>query len=116
MNLAEKPLCCVIWNDAHGKEAGEFTEEEIAEHFHDPAPIHTFGLLIKDDAKGVTIAQELTNPGDSKPTYRGLGFVPRDMVVKVILFGVPKEKKPKKLQPKQSLDTPLPFPLQTEAE
>lgn len=93
------PLVCVVWSDAHGRESGEFTEDEIMEQFHEAAPIHTFGLLIKDDGQGVTIAQEWTNPDGGKPTFRGLGFVPRGMVKEVIHLGVPKQKMTRKPKP-----------------
>lgn len=88
-DLARLPLVCAIWDDAHGRTDGEFTAEEIARDHHDPAPIKTFGLLVHDDERGVSIAQEITSDGDA-PTYRGLGFIPKGMLKELILLGVPK--------------------------
>jgi hypothetical protein len=89
--LANLPLVCVIWDDAHGRAAGEYTQGEILRDLHHPAAIHTFGLLVADDATGVTVVQELTNPLDTDDdTYRGLGFVPRAMVKEVVNLGIPK--------------------------
>jgi hypothetical protein len=89
--LASLPLVCVIWDDAHGRAAGEYTQGEILRDLHHPAVIYTFGLLVADDDKGVTVVQELTNPlDDADDTYRGLGFVPRAMVKEVINLGIPK--------------------------
>jgi hypothetical protein len=91
MELSTLPLVCVIWDDAHGRTAGEYTQVEILRDLHHPAAIYTFGLLVADDETGVTVAQEITNPDeDGDSTYRGLGFVPRGMVKEVINLGIPK--------------------------
>jgi hypothetical protein len=91
-NLSEGyPLACAIWDDAHGSASGEFTAAEIARDHHDPALIRTFGLLIHEDERGVTIAQEITSaPDEDLPTFRGLGFIPRGMLRELIVLGVPK--------------------------
>lgn len=88
--LAALPLCCVIWDDAHGRAGGEYTAEEISRDLHQPAVIKTFGLLLQDDERGVTLVQEITSGEDETTTYRGVGFVPRGMVREVILLGQPK--------------------------
>jgi hypothetical protein len=96
--LATLPLVCCVWDDAHGQTAGEYTVEEIIRDHHDPAVIRTFGLLVHDDERGVTVAQEITSDGDGGPTYRGLGFIPRGMLKELIMLGVPKRpsvRKPK---------------------
>lgn len=95
------PMVCVIWLDAHGRSDGEFTAEEIARDFHDPAPIKTFGLLVNDDDRGLTVASEITSGENDEPTYRGLGFIPRGMVQDVIQLGIPKraaKKRAKKVE------------------
>jgi hypothetical protein len=96
--LATLPLVCVVWLDAHGRTDGEFTAEDIARDHHDPAPIKTFGLLVHDDERGVSIAQEITSEGNAPTTYRGLGFIPRGMVQEVIYLGVPKRPAKKRQQ------------------
>jgi hypothetical protein len=111
----------VVWNDAHGKTAGEYTVEEIKRDHHKPAPIHTFGLLIADDAVGVTVAQEITGTEevDGADTYRSLGFIPRAMVLEVLSFGIPKRPKPKrtpKRTPPTRLKGEVPLPLEGEEE
>lgn len=78
------PFVCVVWYDAHTLQAGEYTLEEINDTFHKPALIQSYGLLVSDNEKGVTIAQEWTNPEDSNPTFRTLGFIPRQMVKEVV--------------------------------
>jgi hypothetical protein len=88
--LAGLPLCCVVWDDAHGRAGGEYTAEEIARDLHQPAVIKTFGLLLQDDERGVTVVQEVTSGDEDTVTYRGVGFVPRGMVREVVHLGVPR--------------------------
>jgi hypothetical protein len=90
-DLAPVPFVCVVWNDAHGSATGEYTTEEIIRSHHDPMAIRTFGLLVHDDDRGLTIASEITNPdsGD-EPVFRGIGFIPRGMLREVIMLGTPK--------------------------
>jgi hypothetical protein len=88
--LATLPLVCCIWLDAHGRADGEFTADEIARDHHDPAPIKTFGLLVHEDERGVTIAQEITSEDGDEGRYRGLGFIPRGMLQELIPLGIPR--------------------------
>lgn len=95
--LASVPLVCCIWLDAHGRTEGEFTAEDIAREFHAAIPIKTFGLLIRDDEHGLTIAQEITSEDEgAPPTYRGLGFIPRGMVKELIPLDIPTRKRTRK--------------------
>jgi len=95
--LAPLPLACVVWDDAHGHAGGEYTAEEIVRDMHDPAVITSFGLLVHQDERGVTIAQEITSgDGAAEPTYRGLGFVPAGMLREVIVLGVPSRPRVRK--------------------
>lgn len=90
-SLSPLPLVCAIWLDAHGRTDGEFTADDVAREFHRPVPIKTFGLLVCDDDRGVTIAQEITSEDEgAPPTYRGLGFIPRGMLRELIHLGAPK--------------------------
>ncbi len=94
--LAPLPLCCVVWDDAHGSAGGEFTAEEIERDLHQPAVITSFGLLVCQNERGVTIAQEITSGTDAEPTFRGLGFVPAGMLREVVMLGVPRRPRAKK--------------------
>lgn len=98
-DLALLPLCCVVWDDAHGRVAGEFTVEEVHRELHHPAVIKTFGLLLLDDDRGVTVVQEITSGAEEPVTYRNVGFVPRGMVREVILLGQPKRPRARRVKP-----------------
>ena len=81
MTKAPKPLVCVIWDDAHGEATGDYSEAEIERDYHAAVRYYSYGMLVRDDEKGVTIASEWSeNAGIS---YRGLSFIPRGMVVSV---------------------------------
>lgn len=96
--LSERQLVCVIWDDAHHS-LDEYSLEEIERNVHKPMRLHLFGLLVKSDDVGVTVAME------EEPTSNGVRhvfFVPRPMVVEEILLGQPrrkKERKPKSERP-----------------
>jgi hypothetical protein len=89
--LANHKLVCVVWDDAHSP-SGAFTADEIRRDQHKPVRYNSFGLLIADDERGISIAQEQDNDGG----LRGVTFVPRGMVVDVIDFGIPKRRTPRK--------------------
>ena len=76
MKWKTHPIVAVIWDDAHG----DLNETDDSEIEHDPVPIVSYGLLVKDDEKGITLFSEQT--GES--SYRGRGFIPRGMVRDVI--------------------------------
>jgi len=78
--MPNKPLVALIWMDAHSPAyETEVTSEEVE---HKPMPIVTFGILLKDDTSGVSVASEQTGPD----TYRGHTFVPRGMVTSVTVI------------------------------
>lgn len=66
-------VICVTWNDAHGNVYAVYEAHEIP---HAPAVVRTFGVLIREDATGVTIANEIFEGG----SCRGVTFIPRGMV------------------------------------
>jgi len=70
--MTKLPLVAVRWDDAHGDAVKQIDAENVHQ-FHKPHPIITFGLLIKDDEKGVTLLMEDTGDGD----YRGPTFILR---------------------------------------
>lgn len=91
--LAPKHLVAVVWDDAHGDALGDLTEEETRRDFHKPAPYVTFGLLVVDDAEGVTLA---CDHSAADKTYRGRNFIPRAMIKEIVDFGIPRRPKPRK--------------------
>jgi hypothetical protein len=66
----------VVWHDAHAS-LDEFSEDEIKKN-HKPSLIETRGWILVSDDTGVTYASEWL---DESQTWRGVGFIPRGMVV-----------------------------------
>ena len=82
------PLVALRWNDAHGTAT---TTYELHELPHKAVEIVTYGLLLRDDDAGISIACEDAGGG----CYRGVTFVPRALVVEVKhLKPVRKKQKP----------------------
>lgn len=96
MRLATKPLVAVTWDDAHGTNLGDFSESEIERDFHKAARYTTFGLLVKEDAAGVTLASDV-----SEGTYRGVAFIPRGMIVDLVNLGIPQKRETRKTRKKE---------------
>ena len=69
-------LVKVVWLDAHGSAAIAYELHEIP---HKAIEVCSYGLLLRNDDTGVSIASERC--GDS--TYRGYTFMPAGMVVRV---------------------------------
>jgi hypothetical protein len=90
-------LVKVIWNDAHGSAANVCYD--IDEIPHMPVEVTSYGILLKMDEVGVSIASEKCD--DS--TWRGYSFVPAGMLVKVVPMN--KQKKPRKSKVSASLET-----------
>lgn len=83
-----KELVAVKWLDAHGQGTNAYSEHEIP---HAAIEIVTYGLLLREDAAGVSVANELC----SDNTYRGVTFIPAGMLVEVTKLKVSKPRKPK---------------------
>jgi hypothetical protein len=83
------PLAAVVWDDAKATAVEEYDLNEVRTQFHRPARYTTYGLLLVDDEKGVTLASE---ESDDK-NLRGLTFIPRAMVVEVVFLGRARAKK-----------------------
>ena len=80
-------LVKVTWQDAHGSAANiAYTIDEIP---HSPVIVESYGILLKDDAAGISIASEKCDVD----CWRGYGFMPRGMVTAVTL--VTAERKPR---------------------
>lgn len=88
-------LVMVRWLDAHGSAAN--VVYDIDEIPHGPIECTSYGLLLKQDALGVSIASEKVGVD----TYRGYSFVPIGMLVKLEPV-----KKPRKRKPKLVIDYP----------
>lgn len=74
--MSEKKLVAVQWLDAHGSSITAYAEHEIP---HAAFKITSYGLLIKEDEAGISIASELCEDN----TYRGVTFIPKGMIVKI---------------------------------
>lgn len=81
-------LVKVVWQDTHGSAAN--VVYDIDEIPHCPIEVISYGLLLKDNEVGVSIASEKVD----QDTYRGYSFMPRGMIVKV--EPVKKPRKPRK--------------------
>jgi hypothetical protein len=68
------PLVSVRWRDAHATATALY---EIHELPHAATEITTYGLLLREDATGVSIASEACGA----ETYRGVTFIPRELIV-----------------------------------
>ncbi len=66
----------MTWLDAH---ASSITAYEVHEIPHAALEVASYGLLLKQDDKGISIASERC--GES--SYRGYTFVPAGMMVRV---------------------------------
>jgi hypothetical protein len=84
----------VRWRDAHGSSLSEFAEHEIP---HRAYIWTTYGLLMRDDDEGISVASEV-----SEGSYRGVTFVPRQMIIEVIDLGVPHKPRQRKRKGSQS--------------
>ena len=70
------PLVSLKWMDAHGTATNTYEVHELP---HKALEITTYGLLLRDDEGGVSIASEDCGGG----CYRGVTFVPRSLVVEI---------------------------------
>lgn len=73
----DKPLVKVRWTDAHGSVGNAaWSLHEIP---HAGIEITSYGLLLRQDEAGVSIASEVC--GDD--TYRGYSYIPAGMLISV---------------------------------
>jgi len=79
-------VVAIQWNDAHGTATTLYEAHEIP---HAPIVVTSYGLLLRDDATGISIASEQVADG----TYRGVTFIPRGMIVSV--RALTRHRKPK---------------------
>lgn len=89
-----KPLVCVHWLDAHGSATQAYTEQNIP---HATYPMETYGILLRDDEQGVSVASETYYDDiDHERNYRGHTFIPRSMVERVEIVRAPARKRAKR--------------------
>ena len=88
ITVSKRPLARLVWNDAH-MSMDEFTMEDVQRDMHRPEQVVTYGLLVQDDAMGVTLAME---EGVTDGKFRHLTFVPRGMVVELVVLSVSKPR------------------------
>lgn len=76
------PLVLVEWDDAWVRADEPITMADVGST-HQPMVIHTLGWLLRDDDKGISLANEYYDE-----TYRGRTFIPRAMVRKMTTFAL----------------------------
>jgi hypothetical protein len=82
--MTSKPLFACTWQDAHGSSTSSaYSEHEIP---HAAILITSYGLLLRQDDSGVSIASESCADG----TYRGVTFIPRVLIVELRPLEKPK--------------------------
>lgn len=86
----------VTWEDAHSPGATVvFSVDDVVglDDVHTPLQVVTIGWVLRDDEKGITLANEYCGDGD----YRGLTFVLRKNIISVhpLSTSRPKKKAPK---------------------
>ena len=88
--MASFPLVSVEWSDAHS--VSGTTAMSLHEIPHAAIAVTTYGLLLRQDEIGVTVANEVCADG----TYRGITFVPASLLLRVeVVRGGKKVRKPK---------------------
>ena len=65
MKDSTHPLVAVVWDDAKATAVVEYDLNEVRTQFHKAARYTTYGLLLVDDEKGITLASE---EGPTQPT------------------------------------------------
>lgn len=86
--LSDYHLGCVEWLDAY-MSMDEFSAEDL-ERASKPEPVRSFGLIVRSDDAGVTLA---TDEGPNDKKFRKIIFIPRAMVSEVIDLGIPKRRR-----------------------
>ena len=103
MKDSTHPLAAVVWDDAKATAVVEYDLNEVRTQFHKAARYTTYGLLLVDDEKGITLASE---EGDDQ-SLRGLTFIPRPMIVEVAML--PRHRV-RKAKPRRRAPAPAPVP------
>lgn len=88
-----RELVKVVWKDAHGSAAN--VVYDIDEIPHGPIECTSYGILLRNDELGVSIASE--NVGVD--SYRGYSFVPIGMLTKLEPVNTPKKPRRPRTRP-----------------
>jgi hypothetical protein len=83
VKASKHTLVAVVWDDAKATAVEEYDLNEVRTQFHKAARYTTYGLLLVDDEKGITLASEESDDQN----LRGLTFIPRPMVIEVAVIG-----------------------------
>ena len=94
------PFVHVTWNDANSPGATQAYEPDDIPHA--PVVVETWGFALRQDADGITVANEVYNDG----RYRGLTFIPGSMLVRITPLNLTPKKARKKVLP------PSPLPVE----
>lgn len=92
MNTASTPAFVIVkWEDAWADAVTAVTLKDVGET-HKSECIETAGWLLKDDATGISLANEVC----ADKSYRGRTFIPKAMIVSVThhTLAKPRKKKP----------------------
>jgi hypothetical protein len=73
-------VVCVTWTDAHGNAFAIYEQHELP---HAPAIVKTYGVLLREDDAGVSLANEVFEGGN----FRGVTFIPRGMIKEMVDVG-----------------------------
>ena len=80
-------VVCVTWTDAHGNAFAIYEAHELP---HAPAIVKTYGVLLREDDAGVSLASEVFEGGN----YRGVTFIPKGMIRELLDVGrKPRQRK-----------------------
>jgi len=110
--LSKHRLVAVIWDDAHHS-LEEFSQEEAERDFHGAAREINYGLLVKRDDKGITLAME---EGDGDGNFRHLFFIPSAMVIEVVDLGRPSRRVARKPRQKAPKSSKAPAPVRSQSD
>lgn len=80
MDLKGLEIWACEWEDAH-YDGAEYAAEDIN---HQPVNYVSVGILVRDDDRGFTTATDVSEGG----TFRGINFVPAQMIVRKWKVGV----------------------------
>lgn len=89
MGIDKLPLVLCEWKDANTGGDDAVTADNL-DSYHKPTTVHTLGWLLKDDAEGVTLVNEVYDS-----TYRGRTFIYRPMIVSVTPYQLSKRRRKK---------------------
>jgi hypothetical protein len=95
VKVSTHPLVAVVWDDAKATAVEEYDLNEVRTQFHKAARYTTYGLLLVDDEKGITLASEESDDQN----LRGLTFIPRPMIIEVVVLSRSRTRKPRSKAP-----------------